>query len=119
VDFVWRAQEAGFVVRWCPEAVVTHAWGGASDERRRAFRYGVGRARLLRKHRRWRNLLGDDRATAFYALVLLGLPFVFVAPWYLAVLVLPLWRHRQHRPFATVAYGLVNAAGFLRELVRR
>lgn len=117
VDFAWRAHDAGIAIKYAPNAVVSHDWGSTSEDIQRAFRYGVARVRLIRKHpRRWRNLLGVDLACTVYALFLLGLPITLIAPWYPFVLVIPLARSRRSHPVATVLYQLGYSAGALSEL---
>lgn len=49
-DFAWRARDAGLAIRYEPAAVVRHHFGDTSEDLPRAFRYGVGRVRLYRKH---------------------------------------------------------------------
>ena len=116
VDFAWRARSMGFKIKYQPNAVVSHDWGSAGSDFERAFRYGVARIRLYRKHPdRWRNLLGIDRPCLVYSLFLLGLPITFIAPWYLLALLIPLAMNRGHHPVARVGYHLVYAAGAISE----
>ena len=116
VDLSWRSQERGFRILYSTEGAITHEWGEYRENLRRALRYGIGRARLLRKHPAWRrNLLGSDRATLVYALFLLGLPLTTVFAFYPLVLAYPLWKNRRHQPLRTVLYGLVYSTGFLAE----
>lgn len=118
VDLVWRAQDAGYRIVFEPGAVIAHNWGTYGQDLHRAFRYGVGRVRLLRKHHsRWRNLIGVDRASVAYALFILGTPLAVVAPWYLLALGVPMWLNRGSHPVRTTLYGLANALGVLSELV--
>jgi Glycosyl transferase family 2 len=117
-DFAWRCRDAGFRIRFEPSAVVAHDWGGTDEELSRAFRYGVGRVRLYRKHPdRLPLLVGRDRWVLVYGLFLLLLPLALLAPEYLLVLAYPLARNRRHRPVFTVLYHLVYAAGALAELL--
>lgn len=116
VDLSWRSQGHGFRIVYSPEGAITHEWGGYRENLQRGLRYGIGRARLLRKHPRWRrNLLGSDRATLVYALFLLGVPLTIVFPFYPLVLAYPAWKNRRHQPLRTVLYGLVYSTGFLAE----
>jgi len=118
VDFAWRALDAGTTVLVAPTAVVEHDWGGASENFPRAFRYGVARVRLLRKHTsRRRRLLREDRYVLAYAAFLACVPFTFFFPWYLLLLLYPLAKNRHHSPFETVAYHLTYGAGALTELL--
>jgi len=118
VDFAWRAIDAGLRLCYEPRAVVSHDWGNASENFPRAFRYGVARVRLLRKHRsRLRRLAGSDRYVLAYALYLALLPIAVFFPAYLLVLAYPLMKNRRHKPFETVAYHLTYGAGALSEFL--
>lgn len=117
VDFAWRARDAGHRILFEPTAEIVHEWGETSEELSRAFRYGVGRARLYRKHSsRLGNLLRSDRYIAVYALYVAGLPIALFFPWYLLALLYPLISNRGHRPLLTVSYHLTYALGVLSEL---
>jgi GT2 family glycosyltransferase len=114
VDFTWRAVDAGYQIRYVPEAVVTHDWGSLRSEIRRSFLYGQGRFRLYAKHpgrRRtaWRN---DPEALAYPVLLLLA-PLVLVRPRWGAVVAIPLLKNARHRPVLTVTHHLVYGSGLL------
>ena len=50
-DFCWRAQQAGFELRYCPEAVVVHKHrSDLLGLYSQSFQYGFGRASLFAKH---------------------------------------------------------------------
>jgi GT2 family glycosyltransferase len=117
VDFGWRAQDRGFTIRYAPAARVTHDWGSPREDLQRAFRYGIARVRLLRKHpSRWRNLYGVDRACTAYSTFIILLPVTIVLPWYPLVLLIPLIKNATHHPLSRVAFHLVYALGALSEL---
>ena len=117
VDFSWRAIDTGFKLRLAPAAVVTHDWGSTKVNLSRAFRYGVARVRLYRKHpERLERLAGPDFYVAAYAAFLLALPMAVMVPELLLLLAIPLVRHRRQRPVATTTYQIVYAAGALSEL---
>lgn len=116
-DLAWRARDAGFAIRYEPSASVLHHFGSTWEDLPRAFRYGVGRARLYRKHpRRLRSLLGRDRYLAAYTLYVLFLPMALAYPAYLALLAYPLARNRGAHPVRAVTYQLIFALGVLSEL---
>jgi hypothetical protein len=120
IDFSWRLVEAGFQIRWVPEAVVEHDWGGLGRRLRRSFQYGRARARLYRKHRRrlgtlWRS----DPVVVAYPLFLLGLPLSVRYPMYPALLLIPAWRNRADGALRVLVDHLLFGAGVLAEVVRR
>ena len=120
VDFSWRLNDAGYRIKSQPGAVVEHDWGDTRRQVKRAFRYGVGRARLYRKHRRrlraaWRR----DPVVIAYPLFLLGLPLTARYPAYPLLLVLPAWRNRREGVARALADHLVYGAGVLSEVGRR
>jgi GT2 family glycosyltransferase len=118
VDFAWRAVAADFRLFYAPDAVVTHDWGSPSQNVERAFRYGVARMRLYRKHpEQLRRLAGPDFSVAAYTLYVAFLPVAFFVPAYLLVLAVPLWRNRRRRPLVMVAYQLCYGLGVLSELL--
>lgn len=118
VDFAWRAVDAGFAIRYAPVAKVAHEWGSFSQEMERALRYGIGRVRLYRKHRRRRrNLLGFDFFIVAYALYVLLLPLALLFPAYLLLLAIPVARNRRSRPIQTTAYHLVYGFGVASEFL--
>ncbi|MEJ2866560.1 glycosyltransferase [Actinomycetospora sp. OC33-EN08] len=119
VDFTWRLAAAGHRARNVPDAVVTHDWGGARRQLRRAHAYGRARVRLYGKHRdRLRGVLRRDPVPVAYALFLVGLPLALRWPAYVVLLAVPLLRNRSRRPLLTVADHLAYGAGVLRELPR-
>lgn len=118
VDFAWRASDAGTRIRFEPEAMVSHDWGTFRHDLTRARRYGIGRARLYRKHwRRWRAFVRSDFYIFAYAAFVLCSPVAIVAPGYLALAIVPVALNRRHHPFATLAYQLTMGLGLLTELV--
>lgn len=117
VDFTWRAVDAGFRIKYVPAAVVTHDWGAGREELRRTWNYGRARARLYLKHRnRWRDLGSRDLPLIVYpAYLLLGPLLVRRAYLHLALLI-PLYRNRRHRPFATLVNHFIRAAAAIVEV---
>ncbi|HEX8762608.1 MAG TPA: glycosyltransferase [Candidatus Saccharimonadales bacterium] len=119
VDFSWRANDLGLKVRYIPEAIVAHDWGGASDNAKRSYRYGVARARLYKKHpHRWRQLFTNDITALIYPLYILGLPLtIWFWPYPLLILV-PLAKNITKSPLNVLKKHLIYGAGVLRELIR-
>jgi len=117
IDFCWRATDAGYKLRYIPEAEVIHNWGDTREDLRRTYRYGIGRAKLYQKHRdRWRNLFNNDIMVVSYPAYVLGLPLtLFFWPYPLLILI-PIIRNIDKRPFRTVGYHVVYGLGVLRGL---
>ena len=117
-EFTMRAAANGTPIRFVPEAIVLHEWGGLRTNVRRAFLYGEAHARLHKRHR-WtrRRLLGQDFVYPAYAGFLVGLPLSAVFWGYPLLLVVPLVKNRNNRPFHVVSLNLVHGLGYLRELV--
>jgi GT2 family glycosyltransferase len=120
VDFSWRLQDAGHLIRSAPEAIVTHDWGDRRRQVRRSYSYGKARARLYRKHRSRRaGLLRREPMVVVYPVFLLGLPLTLVFPLYPALLLIPAWRNRRNGAVRVLVDHLVYGAGVLAELSRR
>lgn len=114
IDFTWRVIDAGFRIRYAPDAIVSHEWGGRARELRRAYQYGQARARLYGKHRhRIRTILNDDPMTIAYPCFVLLLPVALVWPPYLLALLVPLVRNRGRRPLLTLVDHLATGVGVL------
>jgi GT2 family glycosyltransferase len=120
IDFTWRLTDHGYRLRWVQDAVVKHDWGSPERQLRRAFFYGKGGARLIRKHpRRLAEASRQNSAPLLYALFLLGLPLTLKWRWYPLLLLWPVWRHRKEElRWLVLLDHLVMGAGVLHELVR-
>jgi GT2 family glycosyltransferase len=115
VDFTWRAIDAGYRIRYVPDAWVTHEWGGLREELQRSYSYGRARGHLYFKHRRrWRGLLWSDSPALAYPLLLIASPLFLVRRRLLLALLIPLARNRGRRPVLTLAEHCVYGAGVLR-----
>ena len=119
LDFTWRLVDAGYRLRWVPDAVVRHEWGGPRRQLRRSLAYGRGWARLLRKRPERIPATAQQNPVPFvYPMFLLGLPLTWKWRGYPALLLVPLWRARRElRPWLVIADHLVMGAGVLAELV--
>ena len=118
VDFTWRASFAGFKIRYAPTAQITHDWGNQTDDLKRAYRYGRGRAKLYLKHpNNWRNLFPNEVAVIAYPLYILGLPFTFFFWPYPLLILIPILKNINNLPFKKVGYQLVYAIGIFRGLI--
>lgn len=119
-DFTWRLTDAGYQLRWVPDAIVQHDWGSPQRQIRRAFFYGKGGCRLLHKHpHRIPESLKQNAAPVAYALFLLGLPLTLRWRWYPLLLLWPIWRHRKEElRWLVLADHVVMGAGVLHELLR-
>jgi GT2 family glycosyltransferase len=118
LDFSWRLTEHGYRIRWVPDAVVEHQWGDLRRQLRRAFVYGVGWARLYRKHpNRLKNALREHPVAIVYPIFLLFLPLTLKYRAYPLLLLVPLWRNRhEDLPFRVLIDHLVQGAGVLAEV---
>jgi len=118
IDFTWRLIDAGYRLRWVPDAVVEHEWGGIRRQMRRSFAYGVGWARLLGKHpRRLQKVIRDNPVAVVYPLFLLGTPLTVKYRAYPLLLLIPLWRaRREDSPLLVVVDHLLLGAGVLAEV---
>ena len=118
LDFTWRLSEAGFRVRWVGDAVVEHEWGDTRRQLRRSYAYGVGWARLFRKHpARLKTAVSEHPVPLVYPLFLLGLPLTIRFRAYPLLLLLPLWRaRRETAPLLVLLDHLVLGAGVLAEV---
>jgi hypothetical protein len=120
IDFTWRLTDCGYRLRRVQDAVVTHDYGTTGRQFRRAFFYGKGECRLLRKHP---NRIGEaaqqNSAPVVYALFVLGLPLTLKWRWYPVVLLWPIWRLRNEEfRWLVLLDHLVMGAGVVHELVR-
>ena len=96
IDFTWRLCDHGYRLRWVADAVVEHEWGDARRQLRRSFAYGVGWARLFRKHpQRLRAAPRECPVAIVYPIFLIGLPLSLKYRAYPLLLLLPLWRARR------------------------
>jgi glycosyltransferase involved in cell wall biosynthesis len=120
IDFTWRLNDAGYRLRWVQDAVVQHDWGTQMRQMRRAFFYGKGGCRLLRKHpHRIGEALRQNPVPLVYAAFLIGLPLTLKWRWYPLVLLWPIWRLRNEElRWLVLLDHLVMGAGVLHELVR-
>jgi glycosyltransferase involved in cell wall biosynthesis len=120
IDFTWRLTEHGYRLRWVPDAVVRHDFGTPRRQLRRAFFYGKGACRLLRKHPdRFGEAMKQNSVPIVYALFLLGLPLTLKWRWYPLLLLWPIWRHRNEELRWLVLFDhLVMGAGVLHELAK-
>lgn len=120
IDFAWRLTDHGFRLRWVQDAVVGHDWGSPKRQIRRAFFYGKGGCRLVRKHpHRFGEAVRQNPVPLFYALFLLGLPLTARLRLYPLLLLWPIWRHRNEELRLLVLLDhIAMGAGVLHELVR-
>ena len=119
IDFTWRLCDSGYRLRWVADAVVEHEWGDARRQLKRSFAYGVGWARLFRKHpRRLRAAPRECPVAVVYPIFLLGLPMALRYRSYLLLLLVPLWRaRRESAPLLVLLDHLALGAGVLTEAV--
>lgn len=120
IDFTWRLTDSGYRLRWVDDAVVRHDYGTPTRQLRRAFFYGKGECRLLRKHpHRIAEAAKFNSAPIAYAIFLVGLPLTLKFRWYPLLLLWPIWRHRKEElRWLVLLDHLAMGAGVLHELVR-
>jgi len=119
LDFSWRAVDAGYRIRYIPEAKVTHDWGGTKDEIIRAYRYGATRVMVYKKHlNHLKKIFKEDFVVVIYPIYLLGLPITILFWPYPLLILIPILKNTNQRPLKTVGYNIVFAVGILRELIR-
>lgn len=118
LDFTWRLTDSGLRLRWVKDAVVEHEWGYTRRQVKRSFAYGVGWARLFRKHpARLRTALREHPVPIIYPLFLAGLPLTIRYRAYPLLLLVPLWRARKEAaPLLVLLDHLVVGAGVLAEV---
>ena len=127
-DFTLRATEAGVAIHYVRAAEVVLDFGPRALSFRRSFRYGRGRTRMLRLHpHRVGDQLRHEPDWAVYPVYLLGMipalalgiitsPLVVLA--YVALLMIPLLRHRTYAaPGAIVVDHFIRGSGVLAELL--
>jgi cellulose synthase/poly-beta-1,6-N-acetylglucosamine synthase-like glycosyltransferase len=118
-DFTWRLVDAGYRIRYVPDAVIRHDFGTWRRQLRRSYVYGKSAVRLYAKHpSRLRRKISHDPAVVAYPVFLLALPLTLIFPFYPALLLIPLWRNRSRSPAWVVANNLVCGVGTLAELAR-
>ncbi len=118
-DFTWRAIDAGYKIRFQPNAISYHDWGNTKQEIKRTILYGKGDARLLLKHWRthWKSFFGKNSVTLLYPTLILCLPITVIFPWYLYVFVLLVVKNiREPNPIGIVIKHLVYGWGVLIEV---
>lgn len=118
IELTGRMVAGGARIRYAPEAVVLHEWGGVGANIRRALLYGEAHARLHKKHP-WarRRLAGPELVYPAYAAFILGLPLTVRLKSYPLLLLVPVLKNAGHRPAAVVSTNLVHGLGYLRGLV--
>jgi cellulose synthase/poly-beta-1,6-N-acetylglucosamine synthase-like glycosyltransferase len=122
MDFTWRLIDSGYRLRWVEDAMlelVEGELGDAHRQMRRAFAYGVGWARLLRKHpRRLQMALRGHSVNVIYPVFLLGMPLTIKYRAYPLLLLVPLWRARhEDAPLLVLLEHFFTGAGVLAEVV--
>lgn len=113
VDFIWRAREKGYKIRYAPSAIIRHDWGNNKREVSRSFKYGIARARLYKKHlTRLPDLTGKDILITCYALYILFLPITYFFHYYPLIILIPIIKNWNNHPVGVVVEHLVYACGF-------
>jgi glycosyltransferase involved in cell wall biosynthesis len=114
IDFFWRARDAGYKIYFNPAASIGHDWGEAGEQMRRAYDYGKARAHLYKKH--WltrRRELQHEPHVWLYPLFILGLPLMYIIPWYPLLLLVPMAKNVHHNPVGLIVHHLSYGWGVL------
>lgn len=117
-DFLWRAVDSGYKIKYNKNAIVYHDWGNLQHQIKRAITYGEARVRLYAKHsNRLRNLSYKDNATLLYPLYLLFLPVSIIFPYYLLLIIIPILKDIRKSPFKTFFFQMLFGFGVLKGFV--
>jgi GT2 family glycosyltransferase len=119
VDFMWRAVEKGYKIRFSRDALIYHEWGNFKDELKRSFKYGNARIILYKKYPyRWKNLFSKDIIYLVYPVYIILLPITFFFPFYPLFILIPVIKNIQKQPLNTihklVIMHLVMGLGFIK-----
>ncbi len=118
VDFMWRARNAGYKIKYEPNSIVTHDEGTLSSEFDRSFRYGKARLQLYLKHSdRVDYFIKKDMMIFFYVIFILFSPIALVFPVYFLILLIPIIKNVHTSPFKQVALNLTFALGIISKAV--
>jgi glycosyltransferase involved in cell wall biosynthesis len=128
MDFAWRLTNAGENPTSVQGAVMGMDWGAWSLQKKRSWRYGRARGRLLRFHpdRRGRILLGGPEVIVYpvmFAGGLLGAALLVtgtwwpIAGWTAAASVLRLRQRNEERPWAVMLSHSIYSTATIVELL--
>lgn len=118
VDFLWRAIQAGYKIRYAPRAVVFHDVGDFKNELRRMYVYGKARVDLYRKHRyRMKYFIGSEIFKVSYPLFFMFLPLTFLFPYYPLIALLLLFNNRVTLPYKMIVLKTFYGAGMLKQII--
>lgn len=119
VDLAWRLIDAGHQITFKKRMTISHNWGEFEEDKRRAFRYGVSRAMLYRKHpNRLSNLLGPDINVLIYPAFMLLLPLTIWIHWYPLLLAIPLLKNIGNEPVKKTLLHFMYGAGVLKGMFK-
>lgn len=117
VDLVWRARKHLFKIRFNKNAIIYHDLGDTKNDIRRMYVYGKARMRLYKKHKyKWRFLIGNELLYTLYPLYFIFLPLTLIFYLYPALIMIPLVRYRNRKPFNVILKKTMYGIGILREL---
>lgn len=119
IDLSWRAIDAGFAICAVPTAVAAYDFGSTTRRLKRTIRYGAARVPLYAKHTgRLKHIARHEPATVIYPIFLLGLPIIFVWPYYPLVLGLLFIKNIGRQPFRTLGNNLLFGVGVITGILR-
>jgi GT2 family glycosyltransferase len=115
VDFSWRAVDAGYKIRYIPKAVMYHDWGSLKQDIKRAYRYGIARVKLYKKHHR--ELIPLLCYLGFFVYIISIVPVSLFFPWYSLLILVHLVTHIKNNPFKRLIFDLFYGLGVFKELI--
>lgn len=123
-DFMWRALNNGYKIYYERNAIVTHDWGDYKEQLGRSYRYGKGRMKVYLKHQsHLKDIHKKDPILLFYPIYILFLPIIIFYPHYLFLLIIPLIKNWNQKPFQTLLLNFIYGLGafelFLKYIIYR
>jgi len=127
MDFAWRLTDAGHLPTSIQQAVMGMDWGPWNLQKKRSWRYGRARGRLLRFHPgRRRKILAGGPEVLVYPALLAAAPLVTAlavtsswipaAAWVVAVATLRLRQRNEERPWSVMLSHCIYGTATLVEL---
>lgn len=116
-DLCWRALDAGYKIRYIPDAIIFHDWGDLKRNIFRQFIYGKAAFYLLIKHPK-KMLKKDNIPNLVYPIFILLIPITFVWRYYPLLFVFPIIKNFFETrsieiSFETVFFNVLNGVGLI------
>ncbi|CAN5148016.1 hypothetical protein BH09PAT2_BH09PAT2_10980 [soil metagenome] len=118
VDISWRAIQAGYKIRFNPEAIIYHDLGDNKNNLRRMYDYGKARVDLYKKHSyRWKTFIGNEMLTILYPLFFILLPVTLFFPFYPLLILIPILRYWKRKPLQQLPLRTMYGLGILKQMI--